>query len=139
MQTQVEAERVIGTSKRILIVEDEPPIQDVLQFALKGAGYEVLLAHDGQEALDHIQTVIPDLILLDLMMPGMNGFRFINELDRRGMRSAIPIIVISALANVEELKQMHICAYLPKPFSMKTLLEEVKQCVHCPLPQASNG
>jgi two-component system response regulator VicR len=139
MKTQVEAERVVGTSKRILIVEDEPPIQDVLQFALKGAGYEVLLAHDGQEALEHMQTVIPDLILLDLMMPGMNGFRFINELDLRGMRSAIPIIVISALANVEELKQMHICAYLPKPFSMKTLLEEVQQCVRCPLPRASNG
>jgi CheY-like chemotaxis protein len=52
MKTQVEAERVVGTSKRILIVEDEPPIQDVLQFALKGAGYEVLLAHDGQEALE---------------------------------------------------------------------------------------
>lgn len=86
-----------------------------------------------------MQTVVPDLILLDLMMPGMNGPSFINELDRRGMRSAIPIIVLSALAKVEDLKQMHISAYFPKPFSLKALLETVHQCVRSPLPHASNG
>ncbi len=111
MKTSVETEGEVGTSKQILVVEDEPAIQDILQFALNGAGYEVLLAHDGREALEHMQTVIPDLILLDLMMPG----------------------------SVEDLKQMHVCAYLPKPFSMKTLLEKVHHCVRSPLPQAWKG
>jgi CheY-like chemotaxis protein len=106
---------------------------------LRGAGYEVLSAHDGREALEHMQTVIPDLILLDLMMPGMNGLRFIKELDRRGMRSAIPIIVLSAHARAEDLKQMHVCAYLRKPFSIKMLLENINQYVHYPLSQTMKG
>jgi len=139
VKTSVETEGEVGTSKQILVVEDEPAIQDILQFALNGAGYEVLLAHDGREALEHMQTVIPDLILLDLMMPGMNGHCFTKELDHRGMRSTIPIIVLSAFASVEDLKQMHVCAYLPKPFSMKTLLEKVHHCVRSPLPQAWKG
>ena len=103
---------------------------------MKGAGYEVLLAHDGREALEHMQTVIPDLILLDLMMPGMNGHCFTKELDHRGMRSTIPIIVLSASMLGQDLTPMYVSAYLSKPFSMKTLLDKVRQCVRSPLPQA---
>ncbi len=111
----------------------------MLQFALKSEGYEVIPAYDGQEALERMQTATPDLILLDLMMPGMNGFRFIEELDHRGTHLSIPIIILTALSKVEDLKQLPVCACLPKPFSVKMLLEKVRQCVQCPLPQASNS
>ena len=107
-----------------------------MEVTLKCAGYDVLGAYDGRNALEQLQTAVPDVILLDLMMPGMNGFEFIKELDRQGKRLAIPIIVLSASMLGQDLTPMYVSAYLSKPFSMKTLLDKVRQCVRSPLPQA---
>ena len=93
-------------------------------------------AHIIKTTLEQLQTAVPDVILLDLMMPGMNGFEFIKELDRQGKRLAIPIIVLSASMLGQDLTPMYVSAYLSKPFSMKTLLDKVRQCVRSPLPQA---
>jgi len=122
---------------RVLVVEDHNILQELLHIALEDEGYEVLLAHDGLEALEQMRTVRPDLILLDLSMPPMDGYQFINELDRQGRRSAIPIIVLSAYpVTAQDLAQMHVSAYFPKPFFLDTLLEKVRQCICSPIPLA---
>ena len=120
--------------KKILIIEDEKAIQDVMRRALEGAGYEVVLAHDGVEALERLRIVTPDLIVLDLMMPRMNGYRFVEELEYRGLRSTIPIVVVAAYVNPELMVQMQIKVWLTKPFRLQHLRETVDHCIHVPLP-----
>src|SRR5271166_3728343 len=87
--------RAGATLPRILIIEDERSLTKVLTYNLQREGYEVVLAHDGQEGLRKAQTLLPDLILLDLMLPGLSGFDVCREL-RAGERTRdIPIIIIS--------------------------------------------
>src|ERR1700730_3306989 len=114
---------------RVLIIEDERALTDVLAYNLQREGYEAILAHDGQEGLRKAQTLLPDLILLDLMLPGMSGLDVCREL-RAGERTRdIPIIMITAKA--EETDQvvgfkMGADDYVTKPFSIKVLLERIK-------------
>ena len=127
-------------SKRILIVEDDGAIQDLLRLALKHKGYEAVVACDGLEALEKMQTMTPDLILLDLAMPRMDGFRFVEELDLRGMRSSIPIIVLSAYGKMEDITHMHVDAFMAKPYRMAQLLKTISQLLNLssPLERASH-
>src|SRR5207248_7439502 len=114
---------------RILIIEDERALTDVLAYNLQREGYETFLAHEGQEGLRKAQTLLPDLILLDLMLPGMSGLDVCREL-RAGERTRdIPIIMITAKS--EETDQvvgysLGADDYVPKPFSNKVLLHKVK-------------
>src|SRR5438034_6209147 len=83
---------------RVLVIEDERALTDVLAYNLQREGYETVLAHDGQEGLRKAQTLLPDLILLDLMLPGISGLDVCREL-RAGERTRdIPIIMITAKA-----------------------------------------
>src|SRR5262245_13288693 len=83
---------------RVLVIEDERGLTEPLVYNLQREGYEALVAHDGQEGLRKAQTLLPDLILLDLMLPGLDGTDIIREL-RAGERTRdIPIIIISAKA-----------------------------------------
>src|SRR5438128_471493 len=89
---------------RILIIEDERPLTDVLTYNLLREGYEVLVAHDGQEGLRKVQTLLPDLIILDLMLPLLNGHEVLREI-RTGERTRdIPVVILSAKA--EETDQV---------------------------------
>jgi two-component system phosphate regulon response regulator PhoB len=114
---------------RVLVIEDERALTDVLAYNLQREGYEAILAHDGQEGLRKAQTLLPDLILLDLMLPTMSGLDVCREL-RSGERTRdIPIIMITAKA--EETDQvvgfkMGADDYVTKPFSVKVLLERIK-------------
>jgi len=114
---------------RILVIEDERALTDVLTYNLQREGYESVIAHDGQEGLRKAQTLLPDLILLDLMLPAMSGLDVCREL-RAGERTRdIPIIMLTAKA--EETDQvvgfkMGADDYVTKPFSVKVLLERIK-------------
>jgi two-component system phosphate regulon response regulator PhoB len=114
---------------RILIIEDERGLTEVLEYNLKREGYETVLAHDGQEGLRKAQTLLPDLILLDIMLPGLSGFDVCREL-RSGERTRdIPIIIISAKAEeTDQIVGFSLGAddYVTKPFHVKVLLQRIK-------------
>jgi two-component system phosphate regulon response regulator PhoB len=114
---------------RVLVIEDERALTDVLAYNLQREGYETFLAHEGQEGLRKAQTLLPDLILLDLMLPGMSGLDVCREL-RAGERTRdIPIIMITAKAEeTDQVVGFKLGAddYVTKPFSVKVLLERIK-------------
>lgn len=112
--------------KKLLIVEDEPDIQELLEAYLHDAGYETTIAGDGVEALAKFQKDKFDLILLDLMLPKIDGFG-VCEFIRR--ESNVPILMLTALdGEQEQLRgfQMEIDDYVTKPFSMPILLQKIR-------------
>jgi len=117
------------TQPRVLIIEDERALTKVLSYNLQREGYEPIVAHDGQEGLRKAQTLLPDLIILDLMLPVLNGLEVCREV-RAGERTRdIPILMLTAKA--EETDQivgfsMGADDYVTKPFSVKVLLQRVK-------------
>ena len=114
-------------SKTVLIVEDERPIVEILKFNLKREGYETLEALDGKTGLELARTQDPDLILLDVMLPEMNGFEVCSALRDGG--AAVPIIMLTAREE-ENDKVFGLEAgaddYITKPFSMRELMARVK-------------
>ena len=112
--------------KKLLIVEDEPDIQELLEAYLHDAGYETTIAEDGVEALAKFQKDKFDLILLDLMLPKIDGFG-VCEFIRR--ESNVPILMLTALdGEQEQLRgfRMEIDDYVTKPFSMPILLQKIR-------------
>jgi two-component system phosphate regulon response regulator PhoB len=117
------------TQPRVLIIEDERALTKVLAYNLQREGYETIVAHDGQEGLRRAQTLLPDLIILDLMLPVMNGLEVCREL-RAGERTRdIPIIMLTAKAEeTDQIVGYSLGAddYVTKPFSVKVLLHKIK-------------
>ena len=112
--------------KHILIVEDEPDIQELLCAYFRDAGYGTAVAGDGVAALDLFQSRTFDLVLLDLMLPKIDGFG-VCELIRR--QSQVPILMLTALDGEEEQLRgfrLNIDDYVTKPFSMPVLLEKIR-------------
>ena len=114
--------------KKVLVVDDDASLQDLLQAILELEDHEVILAENGLTALEKIEQVKPDLILLDLMMPYMDGFTFAGELERRGLRSSIPIFVLTADMRFQAaLEHMGFDCYLTKPFDLHRFLNEMRK------------
>ncbi len=114
---------------RVLIIEDEREITDPLTYSLEREGYETIVAHDGQEGLRKAQTLLPDLIILDLMLPGVSGEEICRQLRAGEKTREIPIIILSAKA--EEMDQvvgfsLGADDYVTKPFSVKVLMQRIK-------------
>lgn len=112
--------------KNILIVEDEPDIQELLSAYLRDAGYETASARDGVEALEQFQAGQFDLVLLDLMLPKIDGFGVCEVI--RG-QSQVPVLMLTALDGEEEMLRgfrMDIDDYVSKPFSIPVLLEKIR-------------
>ncbi len=104
----------------ILVVDDDPDILQTLALCLSTEGYRVTMAANGQEALTLLERDEPACILLDLMMPVMDGWQFVAELDRQGKRKA-PLLILSAD------RKLRADAYLAKPFDLDQLLGKVQQ------------
>ncbi len=115
--------------RRILIVDDEPNILLSLDFLMRKSGYTVLLARNGTEALEHIQQSKPDLILLDIMMPDVDGYEICQKTKSDSKTSHIKIIFLTAKSKESDIAkglEMGADAYITKPFTNKILLEQVK-------------
>ena len=114
---------------RVLVIEDERALTDVLGYNLKREGYEPIIAHDGQEGLRKAQTLLPDLIVLDLMLPVLDGLEVCREL-RAGERTRdIPILMLTAKAEeTDQVVGFSLGAddYVTKPFSVKVLLQRLR-------------
>jgi DNA-binding response OmpR family regulator len=113
-------------SKTILIVDDEPAVTDLLAYNLRKANYEVLTASDGREALERARQSSPDLILLDLMLPEIDGLEVCRELRKT---SDVPIIMITARGEeIDRVVGLELGAddYVPKPFGVRELLARIK-------------
>jgi DNA-binding response OmpR family regulator len=115
--------------KKILIVDDEAHLLEMVKMRLESAGYEIILAHDGQEGYNKAREDKPDLIILDLMLPKMDGYKVCGLLKNDARYSKIPIIMFTARAQEEDMrlgKELGAEEYLTKPFDPKILLSKVK-------------
>ncbi len=115
---------------RLLIVDDEPSIAKVVRKQLEVAGFEVAVAKDGVEALASVQAHHPDLILLDVMLPKINGHEVCKALRADPQTRAIPIIMLSANARLQDEQhglEQGASAYLTKPFQLDVLLRHIHQ------------
>ncbi|MBT2687264.1 response regulator transcription factor [Bacillus sp. ISL-47] len=112
--------------KKILVVDDEKPIADILQFNLKKEGYEVVCAYDGNDALDKVEEIKPDLILLDIMLPQRDGIEVCREVRKK---YDMPIIMLTAKdSEIDKVLGLELGAddYVTKPFSTRELIARVK-------------
>lgn len=113
-------------AKRILIVDDEANIARIIKFNLEQEGFEVETASDGLMALSRVKEASPDLIVLDLIMPKMDGWEVAQHLKQDPATARIPILILSIVQDREKGQQAGAAGYLLKPFSMDDLLREVR-------------
>lgn len=117
-------------SKKILVVDDEIELVNVIKIRLEANGYEVISAYDGQEALEKVNKENPDLIILDLIMPKMDGHKVIAMLkyDQRYMKTPIIIFTGSGVKGNEKFSQdFSPAAYINKPVDSDVLLAKIKE------------
>jgi DNA-binding response OmpR family regulator len=115
-------------SKRILIADDEPSIVAALEYLLQQGGYEVLIARNGDEALDLLEQQTPDLVLLDVMMPRKSGYEICNRIRHQAEWRHIKVIMLSAKGRDAEVNRgLAIGAdlYVTKPFSTRELMAKI--------------
>ena len=114
--------------KKILIVDDEIDFINMIKIRLEAKDYEVLGANDGQEGLKVAQDEKPDVILLDILMPGKDGYTMIRELKLNDDTKDIPVIVVTAKTGMSDLFKVEgIDNYLVKPFDDKELLRRIEK------------
>ena len=116
--------------KRILVVDDEVELIKAIQIRLEQAGYEALFAYDGKEGLEKAHKEKPDLIILDLMLPKMDGYKVCGLLKADTRYDKIPIIIFTARAQESDIKmgqEVGADAYMTKPFEYQVLLGKIKE------------
>jgi two-component system phosphate regulon response regulator PhoB len=132
------------TRERILLIEDEPDIAEVLQYNLEKEGFEVETARRGDSGLEAIRRGTPDLVLLDLMLPGMDGLELTRLLKRDAGTSRVPIVMLTARGEeVDRIVGLELGAddYISKPFSPREVVLRVKAVLrrHQPGAEAAPG
>ena len=128
-QSSVRSKRTAEVStKRILVIDDDLPLRGMLAAALRKHGFQVLLAGDGAEGQRALTIHHPDVVLLDLAMPNVNGWDFLQRLKETGHLGHVPIIVVSAHLRVDPqaVLQMGVSAILPKPFNLPDLINLIE-------------
>lgn len=116
--------------KKILIVDDEPNIVMTLEYTFKKSNYKVFIARDGQEALDILKTNYPDVIILDIMMPMVDGFATLEQIRKDENLQHTKVMFLSAKnkeSDIEKGLALGADAYLTKPFSIKKVVEKVEE------------
>jgi len=118
--------------KKILVVDDEPEILSILVFRISYWGYDAIPAGSGSEGLDLAEEEQPDLIILDIMMPGMDGFEVLKRLKRSDKTRNIPVIIITVVSAKKEIeKGLSLGAnfYLTKPYEAQELKNKIVQII----------
>ena len=136
------ARRRATVQKQILIVEDEPAIRDMVAFALNRAGLEAVHAGDTRAAQDAIMQRVPDLILLDWMLPGMSGLEFARRLRREEMTREVPIIMLTARGEENDRVgglEAGVDDYVVKPFSTRELVARIKAVIRRTQSETEQG
>ena len=119
--------------KKILIADDEHKIVMTLEYAFRRAGYQIFIARDGHEVLELLSNEKPDLILLDVMMPNLDGFSTIEEIKKKKEYDHIKIIFLSAKTGEKDIikgLELGADAYITKPYSIKKLQEKVQELLN---------
>lgn len=114
--------------RKILIVDDEPNIVLSLEFLMQQSGYDVAVARDGAEALELLTSFMPDLVLLDVMLPKINGFEVCQKIRDNPAWRAVKVIMLSAKGRESEISKgmaLGANAYVTKPFSTRELVDRV--------------
>jgi len=124
---------------RILVVDDEPDMLDLIAFNLREAGCRVFTADNGRDGLRHAQRTLPDLILLDVMLPDMDGFSVCELLRKLPSTASIPVVMVTAIGG--EMARAHglgsgAIDFVRKPFEMANLIERIEHTLahHVPSP-----
>jgi DNA-binding response OmpR family regulator len=121
-------------SKKVLIVDDEPGIIVALQFLMEQNGYATVVAFSGEEAMEAVARHLPDLILLDIMLPVVDGFEVCQRVRENPDWNHIRIVLVTALgneANVTKGLDLGADAYITKPFANADLVAQVKELLEC--------
>ena len=117
--------------KRVVYIEDEEEMIDLVRLILSRKGYEVIGAGGGREGLDSVRRLLPDLVLLDLMMPDMDGWDVYQQMKAEETTRGIPVIVITAKTqSIDKVLGLHIAKvddYISKPFSPQELVDSVEK------------
>lgn len=112
----------------ILVIDDDPGIQMALSAILEDEGHQVMIAGDGIQALAVLEGAEPDLILLDIMMPQLDGIALMRELDRRQLARSVPIVVLTADRQMSQARlPIAPAGYIAKPFELDELIEVVER------------
>ena len=118
-------------AKTIVYIEDEPEMIDLVKLILTRKGYDVIGAAGGREGLNKVREILPDLVLLDLMMPDIEGWDVYQQMRAEEATRGIPVIVVTAKAqNIDKVLGLHIAKvddYISKPFSPQELVNSVEQ------------
>jgi len=112
-----------------MVVDDEPDVADLLSLMLESQGYEVISAYGGNECLEKLEHEIPDLILLDLIMPDIDGWEVLNRIRQDDRLKSIPVVILTAkqlTADVAQKKAPHITEYLVKPVTKEGLISVIE-------------
>jgi two-component system chemotaxis response regulator CheY len=124
----IPAETGVAMPKAVLVIDDDPQIRWMLDLALRHEGYAVIPAENGQQALECLEERVPNLILLDLAMPEMDGPALAAELERRADLPRLPIIVMSADRDAgQKAAAIGAAAYLRKPFDLDDLFAVIER------------
>jgi two-component system response regulator VicR len=122
--------------KKVVCIEDEPEMVDLVRLILGRKGFELIGAIGGREGLETVRRVKPDLVLLDLMMPDMDGWEVYQQMKADEDLKAIPVIVVTAKAqSIDKVLGLHIAKvddYVTKPFGPQELLESVRKVLGTP-------
>jgi CheY-like chemotaxis protein len=116
---------------KILVVDDEKDVVELVSFLLEKDGYNVVTAANGREALEKVSEEHPDLILLDVMMPEMDGYTVQTKLQENPATKSIPIIILTAKGQLRDVFAMssNVAAYLEKPFDPKMLRQKIQESI----------
>ena len=122
--------RALKPQKKILIVDDEMNVCEFISEALKGAGYVTLIADSGYEALEKAQSAQPDLVILDVMMPGIDGWQVLERLRRNPRTKDIPVVMLTAKSGTESVLrsgELNVLDYFIKPIDAQELVLFVRR------------
>lgn len=128
-------------SVTVLVVDDEPAIQQLIAYNLQGAGYTAICVNSAEQATENIKEILPDLILLDWMLPGISGVEFAQALRKNSRTKSVPIIMLTArVEEIDKVAGLEIGAddYITKPFSPRELIARIKAVLRRSLPEASD-
>jgi len=121
-----------GMGKRILAVDDQEDNRQILRDRLTAAGYEIIEAVDGEQAVELAEAMVPDLILMDIQLPGIDGYEATRRIKANALLKAIPVIAVTSYAlsgDDEKAFEAGCDAYIPKPYSPRALLAKIREYI----------